>query len=46
SALTREAARQVIVQGQGAMPAYPDLKTDELNALLNLLEGWQDTGSR
>ncbi|MCD0163174.1 c-type cytochrome, partial [Deinococcus sp. 6YEL10] len=46
SALTREAARQVIVQGQGAMPAYPDLKTDDLNALLDLLEGWQDTGSR
>lgn len=46
SALTREAARQVIVQGQGAMPAYPDLKTDDLNALLDLLESWQDTGSR
>lgn len=45
SALSREALRSVIVNGQGAMPAYPSLKPAELNALLDLLERWQKEGS-
>lgn len=44
STLTRAALAQVITQGKGAMPAYPDLKADELDALLTLLEGWQREG--
>ncbi|MBZ9715697.1 c-type cytochrome [Deinococcus multiflagellatus] len=41
STLTRAALRSVIVNGKGVMPAYPDLKSAELNALLELLERWQ-----
>lgn len=44
STLSREALRGVIVNGQGAMPAYPDLKPEELNALLDVLERWQKEG--
>ena len=44
STLTRAALSQVITQGKGAMPASPDLKPDELAALLNVLEGWQREG--
>ncbi|KEF35068.1 cytochrome oxidase [Deinococcus sp. RL] len=45
SRLSRDALRQVIVQGRGAMPAYPDLKPNELTALLDVLERWQKGGS-
>ncbi|GGK93388.1 c-type cytochrome [Deinococcus radiotolerans] len=41
STLTRAALSAVITQGKGAMPAYPNLKPEELAALLNVLEGWQ-----
>nr|WP_221269520.1 c-type cytochrome [Deinococcus budaensis] len=44
SNLSREALRGVIVNGKGAMPAYPGLKPAELNALLDLLERWQKEG--
>lgn len=44
SGLSRDGLRQVILQGKGAMPAYPDLKTDDLNALLDVLERWQKEG--
>ncbi|BDP41738.1 cytochrome c family protein [Deinococcus aetherius] len=44
STLSREALRGVIVNGKGAMPAYPNLKPDELNALLDVLERWQKEG--
>jgi len=44
SPLTRAALAQVITQGKGAMPAYPDLKPADLDALLTLLEGWQREG--
>ncbi|WP_019585769.1 c-type cytochrome [Deinococcus apachensis] len=45
STLTREALRSVIVNGKGAMPAYPNLKPADLNALLDVLERWQKEGS-
>ncbi|GGM04812.1 c-type cytochrome [Deinococcus aerophilus] len=41
STLSRAALQGVIVNGQGAMPAYPDLKPGDLNLLLDLLEKWQ-----
>ena len=44
STLTRAALQSVIVNGKGAMPAYPDLKPAELGALLDLLERWQKEG--
>lgn len=44
STLTRAALQQIIVQGKGAMPAYPDLKPAELSALLDVLERWQKEG--
>jgi len=44
SNLSREALRGVIVNGKGAMPAYPGLKPAELGALLDLLERWQKEG--
>ena len=34
----------MIVNGKGAMPAYPNLKPKELNALLGVLERWQKEG--
>lgn len=45
STLTREALRSVIVNGKGAMPAYPNLGPADLNALLDVLERWQKEGS-
>ncbi|MEF2277998.1 c-type cytochrome [Deinococcus sp. YIM 134068] len=45
SNLSRGALRSVTVNGKGAMPAYPNLKPDELNALLDLMERWQKEGS-
>lgn len=44
STLTREAMRGIILHGKGAMPAFPDLKTAELNPLLDVLERWQKEG--
>ncbi|WP_102124913.1 c-type cytochrome [Deinococcus planocerae] len=44
STLSRDALRSVIVNGKGAMPAYPNLKPDELNALLDALGRWQKEG--
>ncbi|MDL2345442.1 c-type cytochrome, partial [Deinococcus sp. MIMF12] len=44
SNLSRDGLRQIILQGKGAMPAYPDLGTDDLNALLDVLERWQKEG--
>ncbi|WP_102125117.1 c-type cytochrome [Deinococcus planocerae] len=44
STLSREALRSVTVNGKGAMPAYPNLKPEELNALLDVLERWQREG--
>ncbi|GHF98117.1 cytochrome c family protein [Deinococcus piscis] len=41
SNLTRDAAAQIIVQGRASMPAFPDLKDADLNALLDLLQEWQ-----
>ncbi|UBV43442.1 c-type cytochrome [Deinococcus taeanensis] len=46
STLSREALTQVITQGKGAMPAYPNLKGTELAALLTVLEGWQQGAAR
>ncbi|GBF04609.1 cytochrome oxidase family protein containing TPR repeats [Deinococcus aerius] len=42
--LSREALENVIVNGKGAMPASPNLKPEELNALLDVLERWQKEG--
>jgi cytochrome c-type biogenesis protein CcmH len=44
SNLTRDALRQVTVNGKGAMPAFSDLKGADLNALLDVLERWQKEG--
>ncbi|GAA5512978.1 hypothetical protein Dcar01_01702 [Deinococcus carri] len=44
STLTREAMRGIILHGQGAMPAFPDLKPTDLNALLDVLERWHKAG--
>lgn len=44
STLSRTALTQIIRNGQGSMPAYPNLSTRELNDLLTLLEGWQEAG--
>lgn len=44
STRARAALRGVIVNGQGAMPAFPNLKPGELNALLDALERWQKEG--
>ncbi|WP_221090587.1 c-type cytochrome [Deinococcus aquaedulcis] len=41
SVLSRDALRQITLQGKGAMPGFPNLRGAELEALLNLLEGWQ-----
>ncbi|WP_240741625.1 c-type cytochrome [Deinococcus sp. KSM4-11] len=44
STLTRNALADIIRHGQGAMPAFPNLKATDLTLLLNLLEGWQKAG--
>ncbi|ABF45546.1 Cytochrome oxidase family protein containing TPR repeats [Deinococcus geothermalis DSM 11300] len=44
STLTRAALRDIILHGQGAMPAFPKLKPAELKALLDVLERWQKEG--
>ncbi|WP_051517497.1 c-type cytochrome, partial [Deinococcus phoenicis] len=44
STLTREALRDIILHGKGAMPAFPDLKAADLNAMLTVLERWQKAG--
>ncbi|GAA5532703.1 c-type cytochrome [Deinococcus aluminii] len=44
STLTREAMRDIILHGKGAMPAFPDLRGTDLNALLDVLERWQKAG--
>ncbi|PTA67289.1 c-type cytochrome [Deinococcus arcticus] len=41
SVLSRDALRQITVQGKGAMPAFPNIRGAELEALLDLLESWQ-----
>ncbi|MFC6590985.1 c-type cytochrome [Deinococcus lacus] len=41
SNLSPEAARRVIVQGKGTMPAYPDLSETQLSGLIDLLQSWQ-----
>ncbi|MBZ9751667.1 c-type cytochrome [Deinococcus sp. HMF7604] len=41
SVLSRDALRQVTVQGKGAMPGFPQIRGQDLEALLDLLEGWQ-----
>lgn len=46
STLSRAALRRVIVGGQGAMPAYPNLRGQPLGALLDLIERWQKAGAR
>ncbi|MDO4264832.1 MAG: c-type cytochrome, partial [Deinococcus sp.] len=45
SALSREAAARIITQGQGSMPAFPELKGNTLSALLDLLQEWQPGGA-
>ncbi|MFC4639583.1 c-type cytochrome [Deinococcus hohokamensis] len=45
STLSRAALRQVIAQGKGAMPAYPNLSGTQLNGLLDLIGRWQKEGS-
>ncbi|WP_261663764.1 c-type cytochrome [Deinococcus sp. Marseille-Q6407] len=44
STLTRSAMTQVITKGQGAMPAFPELKGKKLDVLLDLLAEWQPGG--
>jgi cytochrome c-type biogenesis protein CcmH len=44
STLSRAALRSVIVNGKGAMPAYPRLSDAELKLLLDLIEKWQREG--
>ncbi|WP_034383990.1 c-type cytochrome [Deinococcus sp. YIM 77859] len=44
SSLSRDALRAVIVNGKGAMPAFPNLGAAELRALLDVLERWQKEG--
>lgn len=39
--LTRELMVAVIKNGKGTMPAFPSLQGADLNALLDLLAGWQ-----
>lgn len=39
--LTREAMAAVIRSGAAGMPAYPDLKDDEMDALLDLIDSWR-----
>ncbi|MFC4427464.1 c-type cytochrome [Deinococcus navajonensis] len=44
STLSRAALRRIIVQGKGAMPAYPNLSAAQLEGLLDLIERWQKEG--
>lgn len=46
SNLTRDAAAQIIVQGKGSMPAFPEFKGEQLSALLDLLQEWQPGGAQ
>ncbi len=39
--LSREAMAAIIRGGKGTMPAYPNLPERDLNALLDLIAGWQ-----
>lgn len=41
SRLSRAALKSVIQNGKGSMPAFPNIKGAELEALLSKLEGWQ-----
>ncbi|WP_225430028.1 c-type cytochrome [Deinococcus detaillensis] len=41
SRLSRAELKSVIQNGKGAMPAYPNIKGAELEALVSKLEGWQ-----
>lgn len=39
--LTREGVALIVKNGKGAMPAFPQITGKSLDALLNLVEGWQ-----
>ena len=41
SRLSRAALKAIILNGKGSMPAYPNIKGAELEALLTRLERWQ-----
>ncbi|AWN24397.1 cytochrome oxidase [Deinococcus irradiatisoli] len=42
SRLSRAALQAVIQNGKGSMPAFPNIKGADLEALLNKLEGWEN----
>lgn len=45
SALTREANAAIIKNGKGTMPGFPQIQGQNLEALLDLLDGWRKAGN-